>query len=274
MKACVDFLSSSSIKINGPNQERAYDLLKCMRHIEFREELVEFFIKQWSSSDNLAIIDRKRIFVSFGDTCHLFSYEAVKTLQSFQNNHIEVESRMVFHLSKIRARDILIRTPKHEKMLVYLIYHIHKWDTNLDGDTNNKQIWLEIGDSNKGTLEQINVNEIHKSLTHNMVNALSAWYIFTGCEYEPSFHGKGRKTCFKHFEKSTEYQVAFANIGVHEPSERDIQMIERYTCQLYNLTCDEVNDGRVKMFQNAYTTKKGIDFSKKGKLNNHSNITL
>lgn len=98
-----------------------------------------------------------------------------------------------------------------------------------------------------------------------MVKSLPAWYIFTGCDYEPSFFGKGRKTSFKYFEKNAEYQLAFANFGLHEPSERDVQLIEKYICELYGTTCDKVNDARVVIFQKAYTTKNGLDLAKKGK---------
>lgn len=130
--------------------------------------------------------------------------------------------------------------------------------------TKDKIIWMEMGDMNKNTLEQINVNNIYNSLNMTMIKAIPAWYVFTGCEYEPSFYGKGRKTSFKLFERSTEYQIAFANFGVHEPSIRDKQLIQKYTCQLYNSECEKVNDARVNAFQKAYTTKNAIDFTKKG----------
>lgn len=254
--------SSSCIKINGPNQERVYSLAKCLLHHGFKDELVKFLINQWSTSkpdEIIEIIGEKRIFISFGEQCHLFckNYEFGKILSSFQNNHPEVESKMIFHMNKILATDILVRTSEPEKMLVYLIYNMQSWK-------NEKQIWMEIGDVKKNTSEQINVNNIYSELDMNFVKALPAWYIFTGCDYEPSFYGKGRKTCFKYFEKSTEYQVAFANFGMHEPTDRDIELIEKYTCQLYNMECKKVNDARVQIFQRAYTTKKGIDFTKKG----------
>lgn len=253
--------SSSSMKINGPNQDRVSSLAKCLMHSEFRAELVTFLIRQWSTSDISEILEQKRVFVAFGESCYVFSKdcELGKKLLSFQNNHIEVESKIIFHVNKIRANDILVRTSQAEKMLVYLLYNMQSWDSG-------KSIWMEIGDVSKNTLEQINVNSIYGSLSLTMIKALPAWYIFTGCEYEPSFYGKGRKTCFKHFEKNTECQIAFANFGIHDPSIRDIELIEQYTCQLYNAEGEKVNAGRMNAFQKAYTTKNGIDFSKKGKV--------
>lgn len=256
----VDRLPSSSIRISGENQERVSSLAKCLLDHEFREELVKFLIKQWStSSESIEILGEKRVFVSFDESCHIFSKdcELGKTLLSFQTNHLEVESKMVFHLNKIPAKDILVRTSNPEKMLVYLIYYMQYWKKE-------KTIWMEIGDMSKNTLQQINVNNIYSSLSQTMVKALPAWYIFTGSDYEPSFYRKGRKTCFKYIENSTEYQVTFANFGVHEPSKRDREIIQKYTCQLYSMSCEKVNDARVKIFQKAYTTKNGMDLAKKG----------
>lgn len=256
----LDRLPLSSIKINGENQERVSSLAKCLQHNEFREELVKFLIKQWKNSDNIKVLDDKRVFVSFDKSCYIFSKECElgKILMSFHNNHTEVESKMIFHLNKIVANDILLRTSKPEKMLVYILYNMQYW-------LQEKTIWMEIGDANKNTLRKIKVNKIYDSFNQTMIKALPAWYSFTGCDYEPFFFGKGRKTCFKHFEKNNEYQIAFANFGVHEPGERDIELIEKYTCELYGMECTKVNEARVKIFHRAYTTKNGIDLIKKGK---------
>lgn len=206
----------------------------------------------------MEIIGDKRIFISFGKQCHVFNNkcELGKTLLSFATIHPDVESKMIFHVNKIPANDVLIRSSEPEKMLVYLIYNMQSWG--------NKHIWLEVGDLQKNTMQQLSITNIHRSLNSNFVKALPAWYIYTGCDYEASFYGKGRKTCFKHFEKNSEYQVAFANFGLFEPTERDIQLIEKYTCQLYNVETDQINDARVKIFRKAYKTKNGIDSNKKG----------
>lgn len=109
------------IKINGPNQERGSSLAKCLLHPEFRDELVKFLIKQWSTSEIKEIIGDKRIFLSFGKDCHLFSknHALGSKLESFATNHFEVASKMIFHLGKIAAKEILIRSSDCEKLLVY-----------------------------------------------------------------------------------------------------------------------------------------------------------
>lgn len=61
--------------------------------------------------------------------------------------------------------------------------------------------------------------------------------------------------------------MAFANFGIHEPSQRDLQLIERYTCQLYSIESEIVNEARVKIFERAYTVMNGFGLAKKGNIN-------
>lgn len=127
-----DHSTSSCIKLNGPNQDRVPNLAKCLLHHQFRDELVKFLIKHWSTSDVadiMGIIGDKRIFISFGKQCHVFNNkcELGKTLSSFATSHPDVESKMIFHVNKIPAKDILIRSSEPEKMLVYLIYNMQSW---------------------------------------------------------------------------------------------------------------------------------------------------
>lgn len=111
----VDSWPLSVIQIIGENQERAASLAKCLLHHDFREELVKFLIKHWTSSEIKEILGEKRVFVSFNETCHIFSkeYEPGKTLISFNNYHFEVESKMIFHLNEIPSKNILVRTFEH-----------------------------------------------------------------------------------------------------------------------------------------------------------------
>lgn len=260
IKKYKDMYENASFKIKGPNQERNRSLLKCLQDNSFKEELVSFFIAYWSTDEfDLSILGEKRVFVAFGGECRLFSKETRgKVLLSFTNNHFEVESKMIFHLYKIRAKNIRIRTPNADTILVYMLYHIQFW-------RNDREIWIEVGDINKNTFKYINVRQIYESLTSVFVNALPAWYIFTGCSFEPSFYGKGRNTCFKLLKKNVQFQAAFGRIGnSDELKEEDITNLEEYTCQLYNSKTPNVNTSRVDIFQNAYGSKSDVYFNKKG----------
>lgn len=250
---------SKNFRITGPNQERSCSLEKCLQSISFREELVKFIINHWSNDEiDESIINGKRVFLSLGRKCYLFSkdFDRGMVLPKFENNHFEIESKVILHLYQIRATNICIKISNSDAILVYLLYHLQFWP-------NERGIWIEIGDVNKNT-QTINVRQIYSALSSIYVNSLPAWYVFTGCSYEPSFYGKGRKSCIKVFEKKSDFQHAFTAIGNNaELREEDIAFLESYTCQLYGTNASDINDARWIIFQKAYGSKN-IDFSKKG----------
>lgn len=180
---------SMNFRIKGANQERSASLSKCLASSSFRDELVKFLIEHWSKEEMSGhILNNKRIFLSFGGKCYLFSneYEKGKLLTTYENDHFEVESKMIFHANKTRANNIRIQTPNPDILLVYLLYHMQFWPQE-------REIWIQTGDINRNTIKQINVRPIFRTLTPVFMNDLPAWYIFTGCRYEPSFYGKEKK---------------------------------------------------------------------------------
>lgn len=259
-KKCNELYDSHSVnfKIQGKNQERNASLTKCLTNNGFREELVKFLVQFWSEDDAIGpILNDKRVLLSFGSKCYVFSNEYVKGIQSstFENNHFEVESKMILHMNRMVATKIRIRTSNPDTILVYLLHHMQFW-------SHNKDIWIEAGDLKKNTVQRINVRQIFNLFSPVFVKALPAWYIFTGSRYECSFYGKGKKTCLKILEKNTAAQVAFGQINsnISFYNEDNIKEIEKFTCNLYNSKSEKVDDVRVKMFDNRceMLIKKGI----------------
>lgn len=253
---------TNSFEIKGPNQERNVSLAKCLANTSFKEELIKFIIDYWSKDEVIAsVLGNKRVFLSFGSKCYLFSnsFEKGKILSSFQNNHMEVESKMILHIHKIRAMNIRVCVENADPILIYSLYHMQFW-------LNEKEIWIETGDVSKNTFQLVNVHQIFSMLSPSFINALPAWYIFSGCAYEPSFYGKGRKTCFKILQKKSEFEAAFGFLGNNSdmPNEEHIAVLEEYTCELYNNKSKNVNRARLDIFQNAYGSKERFDFKRKG----------
>lgn len=179
---------SMEYKITGPNQERTGSLSKCLCNSSFRRELVRFLIDHWANIKNTsAILDEKRVFLSYGNQCHLYSqhFEMKKSISIFENNHIETETKIILHVDQIAAETILIKVSSADTLIVYLLYHMQFWP-------NKKQIWIEHGDTMRNTAQLVNVGEIFRKLSPIFINALPAWYVYTGCTYEPAFYGKGR----------------------------------------------------------------------------------
>lgn len=256
---------STPYRIKGPNQERIGSLSKLLTNSSFRNELVCFLIDHWANGEKSSnILGQKRLFVSFGEKCYLYSkhFEMKKIVSSFENNHLEIESKIILHLEKITAKKILIKISSTDTLIVYLLYHMQFWQ-------NGREIWIRTGDVARNTVQFINVGEIFKHFSPTLINALPAWYVFCGCRYEPAFHGKGKKSCFKILEKNTEFQIAFGRIGSDwDSSQTDISTLEEYTCQLYHTKAKTVNEARFQMFEDSYKTNtargKTSDFSKNG----------
>lgn len=129
-------------------------------------------------------------------------------------------------------------------------------------------LYIQTGDIQRNTIQFINVSEVFKLLSPTFINALPAWFVFSGCKYEPSFYGKGCKSCLKILEKNVEFQIAFAQIGNDLDTQYDdYSTLEEYTCQLYHSNAKTVNETRLHMFEDSYknvVNGKNVDFSKNG----------
>lgn len=256
----------ASYEIKGPNQERRGNLSKCMNNVNFRKELVDFLIKYWADDAiSSQILGEKRVFLSNGARCYLYSnnFEKNKPISIFESNHIVVETRMILHLSKIAAEKILIKISTTDTLLVCLLYHMQFWKQG-------KEIWIQTGETHKNTTQMIKVNQIFDQLSRHITNALPAWYVFCGCRFEPSFYGKGKKSCLKHLENNSEFQTAFVGLGANE-SETVVAALEEFTCRLYNTKEKSVNKARLKIFESSFgtTTGKLKNFGLHGEINKY-----
>lgn len=263
MKKQTELYDNMSVNfvITGPNQERSSSLSKCLSSNSFREQFVKFLLEQWSKDEvSECIVKEKRVFLSFGRSCYVFSKTVAngKLVTSLENNHFEIESKAILHMNAIRFRNICIQTPNIDTILVYSLYHMHFWPLD-------REVWIKSGDIKKHTYQLVNVRQIFKQLSPSFVNGLPGWYAFTGCTYEPSFFGKGRKTCMKLFENNTAFQSVFGKMGSETLNEDDISVLEMFTCALYNKKNASVNHARVSIFESAYGNC--ANFNKKGNRN-------
>lgn len=234
-------------EIAGFNQERNCSLKKSLMKSAFRKTMVEFVLKTWKEHEEVsAILKNKRVFVSYGDQCYLFSknFDKMKPINIFTNNHINVESRMILHISKMSAQNILVQIQNADLLLITLLFHMQ----HLPEDVN---VYIETGNSNKNTSNLIDVRQIFKDLSKEFISSLPAWYIFTGNAYEPCFFGKGKKGSFKLLQKNEEYRAAFSKLGSSINVDSNFNsVIESLTCRMYNSNKDCVNAARVEIFEN------------------------
>lgn len=243
----------SLFKINGPEQERTLKWSKCINNTDFCNEFIDFCLSYWTDEDIHEILNNKRVFVDYGNNCFLFAnqYEKRKPIISLRNNHICLNSKIILHVSKTCGGcRVLIKTPNLDAVLFYLMYHMQYF-------TDGKQIWILTGRDLKNKL--INASDIYNQIDQNVLNALPAWYVFTGCPFEPAFHGKGRKATYKLLLKDTSYQEAFSQLGMQTTLSNDVyKTIEKYTCRLYVKDLEDVNQARAKMFRDADDNMHGM----------------
>lgn len=256
---------SATYKIRCPNQERTAALSKLLKHPSFKDEFVNFLLSHWASDENKyeSILNGKRVFVSYESQCYLFcnEFEKKKLIPSFGTNHIEVETKMIFHVLKTPPkRNVLIKTINIEAVLIYLVYHMQFM-------SDIKLIWIENFKLSKTRSDIINVRQIYSNLSSALINALPAWYIFSGMSYEPSFYNKGRKSSFKVLQQHTDVQLAFGEMGLNtDVSECDAKCLEKFVCKLYNSNESDINIARANIFQKAYRMNQDstVNFKKKG----------
>lgn len=245
-------------KINGPNQERQSALSKCLCSNNFRHQIVTFFLQHWKE-DNIivpGILKNKRVFISYGGECfcllnvfdslHDEIQEGLQnrllSVPNMKNNHIEVESQMILHVFKTDSQSsVIIKTQHPDVILIYVLYHMNFMN-------NGKEIWIESGSFQNNSSRKVNVREIFNKLGKKLTLSLPGWFAFTGCSYEPSFFGKGRKTCYKLLANNEDFQNAFINLGCSETEANRIDSLEHFTCKMYTSTEVNVNSARAQIF--------------------------
>lgn len=249
--------------VSGPSQKRPDRFVKCfVTNWNFQQQFIQFALNYWKSADIDVILGSKRLFVSYGGDTFLFSAAHTKgmSVSSLKNNHLELETRMILFLSKMSPNmRVLIRTENSDVLLTYLLYHMLNMAAN-------KSIWIETSIKNEKKL--LDVRKIYESCDKEVLEALPGWFAFTGCRYEPAFYGRTKKNCFKIMSSNQRARLAFSLLGVSGTHANMIEEpLEEYTCKLYNMNSDNVNQCRVDLFLRA--NKQGKGFNEKGRNLSH-----
>lgn len=186
-------------------------------------------------------------------------------VETLKNNHIEIETQIILHITKTHPQNrVLVKTQNVDVLLVYILYHMLYMDKR-------KEIFIETGNIVNNTFRQINVRNIFNKLSSELILSLSGWFAFTGCWYEPSFYGKGRKTSYRALKQNEQFQDAFSHLGSELMAmDRVIDYLQHFVCKMYKTNENQVNKARAQMFLAAYRSGNGtsLDLKRKGK-NSH-----
>lgn len=183
------------------------------------------------------------------------------------NNHTLLESQIILHLrhiDKIRSEEetkIKIIANKVD-IVMYVLHHLE----HLSPTTG---IWIELGCHSKKSFGSVNINDVANNLADNIKKCLVGYNIFTGCEWEPYFFGKGKTKSFAVLKSDESYQKGFQELGnSHTMTEISMKSIQKYTCDLYNSRKSNVDEARFQTYNKiseikggkVELTAKGIDF--------------
>ena len=110
-----------------------------------------------------------------------------------------------------------------------------------------EELWITFGTGN--SKRHIAVHDIHKELGKDKASALPFFHALTGCDVTSSFFGRGKKTAWDTWMKSTDVTAIFASLSKLpslKTTKEAMPAIERFVVGLYSKTLEtnEVNNAR------------------------------
>lgn len=238
--------------IVGPSQKRPNDFYKALKNIKFKEALVAFLTEYWCNNSVASFLHNKKVYITNKDQC--FSYQIVndsiiKTVeQDFACNHEEADTRIIYHLSKLENNSKVMIKASDTDILVIILGNIHKLAS--------LEIYLSTIGSKPNIINFINCTKLATTLGDLVCRALPGFHAYTGCDYTASFYRKGKVKPFKELQRNQQVQQVFANLNNIEEIDnfRSMEILQEYTCRLYGIKCKNVNDARLLIFQNQFTS--------------------
>ena len=92
-------------------------------------------------------------------------------------------------------------------------------------------LWMDIGHASDNSRCFIDIANVCNA-TKN-VDALAPIYAFTGCDYSPSFHRKGKVKPMKLLEKNKKFIDVFSKFGVIDLTEENYATVEHFVRRKY-----------------------------------------
>lgn len=244
--------------ILGPSQKRPNDFYKALRNIKFKEALVAFVTEYWGTISLPLFFHNKKLYVTNKDQC--FSYQnagdsVVKTIaEDFACNHEEADTRIIYHLSKLANNTKVMVKASDTDILVIILGNIHKLAT--------LEIYLSTIGSKPNVNNFINCTQLATTLGNLMCRALPGFHAYTGCDFTASFYRKGKIQPFKQLQKNPQAQQVFADLNKIEEiyNFKSMDILQEYTCRLYGISCINVNDARLLIFQDKFKSTSVAEY--------------
>lgn len=176
--------------ISGPDQIRPTDFAKEMKNTKFKEALIDFFATHWASDEIATFLGNKLVHLSFRN-CYSYSAHNNKVESSITEDlcrelHEEADSKIIYHACSIADQsNIVIRGSDTDIMIIMLGNILQLKNTS-------SHIWMLAGTGNNERF--IDITKIYEQFGELLSKSLAGFHVFTGCDYNPAFFNKGKKT--------------------------------------------------------------------------------
>ena len=115
---------------------------------------------------------------------------------------------------------------------------------------------MDIGNSNNNSCRYIDATLLADTLGKELCEALPGLHAFTGCDYCPSFKGKGKERQLHIVENSPRFRRVFGDLGFSTMTEDTYLVLEEFVCVLYGQKkVRDVNTACFSIFNAKYQSK-------------------
>ena len=159
-----------------------------LKSLSFMKSLIDFLMKDLHQKRHTDMIGNKKVYITSQENC--VSFENINgnfvTNEEYQlySKQEETDYRILTHLHDISPSSNIVVRANDTDILVILIGNQYA--------LNDKHIWMEIGNFSDNSLRFIDITKLAHNLGMQVAQALPAFHAFTGCDFSPSFVGKGK----------------------------------------------------------------------------------
>lgn len=183
--------------IKGPAQTRPTDFLKSLKNYRFKDAIVLFLFEYWKNNAMASVILNKKVFITIQERCFLFvavdGHMIKKEETDFTCHHEEVDTRIIFHISKLKVNSNIMIKASDTDILIILLGNIHKFP--------HLRIWMSSTTFRKNGPNCISCTNLANVLGAEVCRALPAFHAYTGCDYTAAFYQKGKVRPFQLLKK-------------------------------------------------------------------------
>ena len=187
--------------LNGSRHQIPTDMKELLKLSEFKRQLLRFVFKEFEDQIYSPIIGTKVFYCYFVVDGTL----KVEIEDAMYGCHSEADTRVMLHAKhadQYQGGNIVIRVNDTNIAVICATNAKH---------LERSRIWIDAGYNKDNSRAYIDMTTLSKDIKN--IEALAAIYAFTGCDYSPSFHRKGKVTRMKLMDRYPKFVEVFSKFG-------------------------------------------------------------